>query len=382
MIRDSSQLITPWLLTHALPTLSVHGVDRANGGYVERFDLEGRPLDVGFKRVRVTARQLYVSSHAALLGWREGRAAAEHGHRFLLKAHLGGGRWARRLSVAGAVIDETPDLYDTAFVLFALAWWHKLTGDSQAIALARETLAALPAVFAHPTGEGYRHVAGAGEPYEQNPHMHLLEAMLFLAETSGEPAFFEEANRLVALMQRRFFSPESGTLAEFFDAGWARMPGETGRRIEPGHHFEWVWILAKYLQLGGRTEARDTAGQLFAFATRHGIAGEGRLVVDAVREDGALLDGAFRSWPQAEAIKGAVAHAALFGGDPSAMVESGVRNLFTHYLDPAPAGLWIDHVGADLKPKVEFIPASTFYHLLLAFSEVPGMPEAFGRAAA
>jgi mannose/cellobiose epimerase-like protein (N-acyl-D-glucosamine 2-epimerase family) len=48
-----------------------------------------------------------------------------------------------------------------------------------------------------------------------------------------------------------------------------------------------------------------------------------------------------------------------------------VDTLFRHFLDPAPVpGTWIDHVDADARPRVDKIPASTLYHVFLAFAEL------------
>src|SRR5690606_28709663 len=125
--------------------------------FVERLDLAARPVDPGFKRVRVQARQIYVYSHASLLGLAEGEAAARQGLEFL-RAHaaLPGGGWVRSLSREGRVLDPALDLYDQAFVLFALAWWRRATGDATVVALAGQTLDAIEARLARADGEGFR----------------------------------------------------------------------------------------------------------------------------------------------------------------------------------------------------------------------------------
>ncbi|CAH8242177.1 hypothetical protein VAE122_3400004 [Vibrio aestuarianus] len=47
-----------------------------------------------------------------------------------------------------------------------------------------------------------------------------------------------------------------------------------------------------------------------------------------------------------------------------------MEHIFVHYLNPALPGLWIDQVDSKGEPLNEHSPASSFYHLFLAFSEL------------
>ncbi len=356
-----------WLNETAWGFWRDNAVDLPHGGFVERFSLSGLPDDPGFKRCRVTARQLYVFSHASILGFAGAREIAESGYRYLVgKFHMGSGEWARRVSTRGEIIDRTQDLYDLAFVLFSLSWWARVSGENEPIRLAEQTLAAIHRNLRHPSGEGYLQFAGAGAPYEQNPHMHLLEAMLFLAQKSPGSLFLDEAQSLFRLARKRFIGG-SGTLAEFFEADWSR-PERI--RVEPGHHFEWTWILKRFHDLTGSTEATELAETLFNFAIHNGVASRTGLIRDAVDPAGNILEGDHRIWPQLEAVKAWIAISEIRGLDPSAEIEKLVGKIFDHYLDPGHPGLWIDHVTGDLKPRVEFAPTSTFYHVFLSFSEL------------
>jgi mannose/cellobiose epimerase-like protein (N-acyl-D-glucosamine 2-epimerase family) len=115
----------------ALPWWAANGVDREDGGYVEQVTPEGVDAGIAFKRTRVTARQIYVFSHAHMLGFAPGLDLAQDGVDYLAAKDVArpGQGFARKLTREGALLDPTPDLYDHAFVLFALAWHHKATGD-------------------------------------------------------------------------------------------------------------------------------------------------------------------------------------------------------------------------------------------------------------
>jgi N-acylglucosamine 2-epimerase/mannose-6-phosphate isomerase len=369
-----------WMFAAALPLWSDRGIDHAHGGYVEQLDLAGRPGGE-VKRVRVVCRQIYVFSHASVLGWAEGDRLAERGYAYLTRhAALGGGAWARRLDPLGTIIDATPDLYDLAFVLFALGWRHRASGDPEALEHARRTLDYLDREMRHASG-GFLHEKPAPGFRLQNPHMHLLEAALVLFETSGEEIFGALADELVELFLRRFFNPRSGTLAEYFEEDWSPAAGDRGRVVEPGHQFEWAWILANHQRLRGRDLVAAARG-LFDFAERHGVDPASRATYDAVRDDGLPLDRGSRTWPNTERMKGAIALYELTRRDPRPVLEESGRLLLDRYLAWPPAGAWMDAFDGEGRPIADKIPASTLYHVFLAFAETLRVAPALGLAGA
>lgn len=352
-----------WMRDAALPLWASVGCDPAGLGFVEQLTLSGTRDDVAYKRVRVQARQIYVFSHAHLLGWRGGLAAATRGHEFLT-AHgaRGDGGWVRRLGAGGGVVDATADLYDIAFVLFSLAWFGRASGHDAPIVQAHLTLDWLEAKMASRYGGFLDTLPIEAETRKQNPHMHLLEAALALYETSGEERFLGFARRLVGLFRDRFFAADSGALGEFFEEDWSVAPGAAGDHLEPGHHYEWAWLLGRHSAATGE-DFSDQARALYAFANTHGIDHNSDLIVDIVDRRGRVQDASMRLWPQTEAIK---AHVAMGDRAVAPLVEA----LFTRFLDPAPSGAWHDHFSADGRLKSKVVPASSFYHLFMAFGEL------------
>ncbi len=351
----------------ALPFWAEHGVDHAHGGFLEELSREGEPTEIDFKRIRVICRQVYVFSHAALRGWDRGHALSQFGYDYLVKnAWLGPDRgWARVLSRRGEVLDATPDLYDLAFVLFALAWRFRVTQQREIHDLIEQTLRFIQNKMSAGELGGYWHRMPPEGPRLQNPHMHLLEAILALADATGEHEFVRMARDLVDLFRTRFF--DGRTLAEYFSEDLRRLGGDRGRVIEPGHHFEWAWILAHYERLSGDSVLRE-ADALVAFAETHGVDVRTQAVRDQVRDDGFCLTASSRTWPNTERIK---AHLALFElaeRDPRPAVHGSVMLLLDRYLTPS--GSWIDQFDGDGRPIAAAAPASTFYHVFLAFAEV------------
>lgn len=359
-----------WMFHRALPFWADAGVDRERGGFHEALDLFGHPTVDGHRRLRVTCRQIYVFSHAATLGWKDGLPLARDGFAWLVdKGWLPRGGWAKLLTPDGAVADDTPDLYDHAFVLFALGWLHRAGGDAEALAWAHKTVDYLEGHLRLPGAPGFLHARPAAGWRLQNPHMHLLEAALVLYETSQDGRFAALAAETATLFMAKFFDRRTGTLAESFTEDLARAPGEDGRLVEPGHHFEWAWILARYQRLLGQPMG-TVARSLVAFAERYGVDPVVGHTYNVLRDDGVPVDRGSRTWPNTERIKGHIALFELDGTDPRVPLTHATRVLLDRYLAHRPAGTWMDHFDGDGNPVASTIPASTLYHVFLAFAEL------------
>jgi hypothetical protein len=114
-------------------------------------------------------------------------------------------------------------------------------------------------------------------PRRQNPHMHLLEALLAAHDAFGDGVFFARAEELVLIFLSRFFQAGEGALPEYFDAALAPQR-EAGRfLVEPGHHYEWIWLLDRYAQRAAamgrpvRPDLRRVSDALFEFADRFAV---------------------------------------------------------------------------------------------------------------
>lgn len=349
---------------------------------VERFGWSGRPIEPGFRRVRVMARQTYVLSHAAIGGNSSAAAAAPRAARALIERGINNGQFHCRLAPDGAVLDSTADLYDIAFGLFAMAWWYRFSGDEGALSVAERSIADLRSTLASSSGKGFVARAGHTGPHEQNPHMHLFEAAIFLAAFSERPVFRALADELFALAEDVLFDPSTSTLAEFFDDEWRPMAIDGSVRVEPGHHYEWVWLLHRYGALADQPRAFAIADQLFDFALRHGHDPYTGLVLATVSPNGDSIGTDLRAWPNTEFLKAQIAMRERKGNGPrfnDAAIDANLNRIWGYFLrsrrdHPAAEleeGLWIDCVEAgSYRAKGDHIPASTLYHLFFGFSEL------------
>ena len=360
--------VRAWLFEQALPFWSTAGLDRTFGGSVETLDLQGHDGGAPFKRTRVQARQVYAFSHAHLLGWKgSALEAAEHCWRFLSKnARLEDGAWVRLMHREGGVLDASVDAYDMAFVLSALAWRAR-AGDAGALSQAHATLDALDRRLQIAPGLGWRS-AEDGLPLSQNPHMHLLEAALELADAAKDERFAQMALDILSLFQGRLFDHGLGVLPETFDEGWIPIGGAR-RRIEPGHHYEWTWLLLRARGIVG-ADLSDEARALYAFAERHGPDPGTRLIDDALTGEELHRTGASRMWTQTEALKAQLAMFEHQDLDTRARIAEITAQLLDHHLAVEPPGSWQDHLGPGFTPLAKDVPASMLYHLVLAFAEL------------
>jgi len=342
-----------WLREAAWPLWIARGIDHARGGFHEQLSLEDATCTAPFRRLRVAARQVYVFAEAHEAGVTGADAAVELGIRFLRNTALGAdGGYARRFDLDGAVIDDTRDLYDQAFVLLALASAAKVM---PAPALQRQALALLRYLdthFTHPAG-GYAESLPPALPRRQNPHMHLLEACLACAEAFGDALFLTRANDMLRLFRDRLFDPATGTLPEYFDEDWT-VRTQAGRHVvEPGHHCEWVWLL-HWAEALGCDVPSGISVPLLRFMDRTGNG----ILRDEIWSDGAVKSPGSRLWPQTERLK---AEALRPDATPARLLEAhaGLRR----FLDPAPRGLWVERLTEGGMPEPGPAPASSLYHL-------------------
>ena len=364
------------LVAELLPLWERHGLDRARGGFWNRLGPDLAPLADGHKRLLVHARQIFSFTRGVELGagpW--ARAAAAHGLEFLVQrfwdARNGG--WFTTTDDAGAPLDRRKDLYGHAFAIFALAHHYRAFAEPESLRLARATLELVRERLRDPVSGGF--FEGASEdwqpitgPRRQNPHMHLVEALLVLAEIAPDGGALREARALVELLDARWLDARTGALGEHFDSHWRPLAGDAGRVVEPGHHFEWVWLLDRLEALEPNDSTRALAARLFDFGRRFGVDADGG-VFDQLDRAGQPLAQSKRLWPQTERVKAWAARARATGdADLRRELEAGLRYCFARHVDPTTRG-WHEQLARDGRVLSDAQNATSVYHIVLAIDE-------------
>jgi mannose/cellobiose epimerase-like protein (N-acyl-D-glucosamine 2-epimerase family) len=362
--RQTQRHLLAWLVNDAYPLWAGAGVDRSTGGFVEALDQDGAPLAAP-RRARVQIRQVYAFAHARGLGW-NGSAGdiVERGLRYFMeKYRRPDGLYRTLVAADGTPLDDSALLYDQAFALLGMAAAQKLSGHAAKWELHAEEL--LRAIYLqlkrseHGFDSGLPHRV----PLLSNPHMHLFEAALEWRDLSPNPVWQTLTEELGALALAYFIDPVDGALRETFDAAWKPVPGLMGRIVEPGHQFEWAWLLLRWRE-EHHPQAMRTALNLIEIGERAGV--RNGVVVDALLDDFTIHVASARLWPQTERLKAAALAAALTGSSVHwTHAAAAARALRQYFATPTP-GLWRDRLNADGTFLAGPAPASNFYHIVAA----------------
>jgi mannose-6-phosphate isomerase len=351
-----------WLVNEAYPRWAQYGVDPKNGGFIEALGQNGLGLPHP-RRARVHPRQIYAFGQAQALGWSGDVSGIVSRGMEYFTAHYrrSDGLFRTLAAVDGTALDERALLYDQAFALLGLA--ASATALDARGEFERRAVALRGAIESHfGTADGsLRSEDGADAVRESNPHMHLLEACLAWAEIGNDAGWTAWVRRLVELAVSRFIRKDSGALGESYTATWQPVPGLAGRIIEPGHQFEWAWLLLRCEPLYP-SPLRETALRLLAIGDQYGV--HHGVAINQLLDDFTVTDANARFWPQTERLKAAVLAATLTGEPRYWSMAHAAAASFFPYLKTSVPGLWFDLQ----RPDGTFIdspaPASTFYHLV------------------
>ena len=361
----SAARLRTWLFEDALPLWWCFGADHMAGGYYEALGQDLRPSRSP-RRARVQARQVHVFALAGLMGWNgPWPAAIDHGLSYLVARYRrDDGLFRASVGCLGECLDDTAFLYDQAFVLLAQAT------AAQALPARRDSLkadatallGAIEATYRCPNG-GYR-ADDVSETFLQNPMMHLFEAALAWLEVDEGGPWKALAAGLVEFVVERLLDANRTRIPEVFDRHWAPLEPEGGRITEPGHLFEWSWLLERWWRRSGDRRARAAALSLFVSGA-DGVDPETGLVLDVMVNDAPVSGGSPRLWPQAERLKAALLLASVDDdeADSRYAVAKSAAEALQAYLDTFRTGLWRDGPKGSSSSVGPPALASSFYHI-------------------
>jgi mannose-6-phosphate isomerase len=266
----------------------------------EALDAGHQPLPPQRYRAMACARQLYLFS--SLIGQvpaAEERAAAlfrslqQHFH----DAEHGG--WFYSIDPQGAPLDQRKDLYTHAFILFACAhYWGKVR-EPLVESVLNATLEVLAQRFA--TGDGLyeasldRDWSSLDSGPLQNPLMHLAEAFLATLSVREDIAVQRALVELCTAMQKRFIDPHHSVLME-------KPLGAVDNWFEPGHQFEWYFLLESSPLLHG-SKLHASLERAFVLTEQLGVDPQTGAVTAMLDLNGSAKDATQRIWAQAEYLR-------------------------------------------------------------------------------
>ncbi|MGP0015980.1 MULTISPECIES: AGE family epimerase/isomerase [Pseudomonas] len=332
----------------------------------EALDADHRPLPPQRYRAMACARQLYLFS--SLIGDAAFPTAAERAsalfrslQRHFHDAEYGG--WFYSVDPHGKPLDTRKDLYTHAFILFACAHYWAKVREPLVESVLNAVLEVIAVRFAN--GDGLyeasleRDWSPLGSGPLQNPLMHLAEAFLATLSVREDAATQEALLALAAGMQQRFIDRHHGVMLE-------KPLGAVDNWFEPGHQFEWLFLLESSPLLRG-TALHGSLERAFAFAEQVGVDPQSGAVSGMLDTNGNLRDGTQRIWAQAEYLR-----ALTLRVDNSAHLQRQLAALQQHFLHP---GGWHECLDAKGEVSRRDMPSTTPYHLATCLS---GLADYFG----
>ena len=363
-----------WLSHNVYPLWGDIGVDKVNGGFVESLSFSGEALPLP-RRAMVQCRQIYSFLTGARLGSCPPNWAHQHvilGTKYLVdKFSLPSGAFRYSIEINGTPKNDTPDLYTQAFALFGLAQEYSITKDPKTKDRAIQLLDYLRRERTVPGG-GFTELDDQGnKSYKSNPHMHMFESAIAWIQIDPDPRWKDLGRELITLCLEKFIDQKTGVIGEYFDSSWNHK-FENGRFIfEPGHQYEWSWLMSLYEDLSGQ-DLKDIRHRIFNLAEKYGTSPQRKIAFDEVWSDWTPKKISSRFWPQCERIKAAV----RLGnevvkesqGSYAKAADDALETLFKFFTTPTP-GMWHDQLSETDTFSGDSSKSSSLYHIVNAIEE-------------
>ena len=352
--------------------------DETYGGYYGYVSQELEVDEKAEKGCILASRILWFFSEAAMaLGRDDLRAHADHAYGFIKKYCIdrenGGIFWS--MTYDGKPLDTTKHTYNQAFAIYALSAYYRLTGDTEALAQARELYRLIEK---HCTDEvGYLEAftadwgPGSNEKLSENGVMaaktmntllHVFEGYSGLYQATGDAEVGRSMERILTIYSEKVWSPEQKRQLVFFDENYNSIID----LYSYGHDIESSWLMdwgCALLGQDGWNEKIRAIDQTMAQAvyenaySHHSLANEcDRGEVNTLRV----------WWVQAEAVLGFVNLWSKCGEEKYADAAADIFHFITEKVtDKRPGGEWfwcVDEQGEPIPGKPIVEPWKCPYH--------------------
>ncbi len=364
-----------WLPVTALPVWTTLGIDHTTGLWRESIEQDGSPTHSPV-RARVQGRQNTVLGAAARQGWQgPWQPLLERALESADSTYAGpDGLYVTLVASNGGALDSSKLVYDQTFRLLALANIpESLFETLQAQQRARTLMDTITSHFAGGKN-GVSQLSEAGEyPKAANPMMHLFEACLEWLERDDPDGYWKSKCQEIAdLAVDVLFAENDPCIREFFEEDWSRRTDSAGDILDPGHQFEWAWLLARWSALSGDERAVEVAKALHdtGLDKVHPQTGAVPLSVNTKTNEYAPQ---YRFWSQLERVKASLYLVDMTDGESAVHYRDDAvlaLKVMAQYLDTPIDGLWYDSMRADGSFEQGPSPASTFYHIAGALAQM------------
>ncbi|MBJ7536843.1 AGE family epimerase/isomerase [Marinomonas transparens] len=368
MLNSTLSSCQGFLFKQLLANWSHYGIDAEQGFSYESMNHDWTRNEVGRVRLLTQCRQLYTFSHAYQLTQESDyQSKLTPLFDFIVAKYFKDERWIFSLNDDLSIKDTQSDAYALAFVLLSFSHYFQATGDDQALPYMKLTHQFLEEKMQAQSGGFYEAFpVDVTQVRRQNPHMHLLEGYIAVFNATQDDTYKQAIQSLLSLALEHFYDSKTKALREFFTSDWKAHP-EIGNQVEPGHHFEWVWLLYQANKILPNTSYIELAQHLWTTAIRHGMADNGGIYNQIDANSYQALDKEKRIWPITEYLK-AVTVISIGQEEKQHRLESALTFMQRHYfLDN---GRWNEYLDEYNQAKNFPLPGTSSYHIFLGLAEV------------
>ena len=331
------------------------------GGFRGRIDGHGNPVNGAEKGAILNSRILWTFSAAArMLGRKEYLETAAMAYSqikdLFTDREYGGVFWS--LDPDGTPRDTKKQFYAIAFAIYGLSEYYRVTGEEEALELAKSFYRCIEEHSFDASHNGYSEACGRdwspigdvrlsdkdqNDSKTMNTHLHILEGYTNLYRVWKDEGLRDRLKNLIVIFTRRIMQ-DDGHLGLFFGDDWE--PHST--MVSYGHDIEASWLLREAAEVLGDPlvmEEVNSASSKTAEASMEGWSPEGGMVYEYDPASGHRDDDR-HWWVQAETVVGCVDRFGLTG-DRIWLERAGMEWKFIRENLISPDGEWYWSVRED-----------------------------------
>ncbi len=253
------------LVRDVMPFWMTHAIDWTHGGLFSCLEDDGT----------IVRRDKYMWSNARALWTFSGlcnriekrddwRRAADNQYHFIRRhGRDENGCWVFLVDERGKVIEGENSIVTDAFAIFGMIEYFRLAGIEEALAIARETAAAVLERLARP---GAYKTAPYPTPPGMKPHREAMQFSLAFCELGhelGDDALLAEGLARADDVIDHFYRADRQVFLEYLNRDNTTADTPEGRAMVPGHGIESLWFqIHNFLRIGQKDRARQAAAAM------------------------------------------------------------------------------------------------------------------------
>jgi len=317
-VQNLRQRVETELRSNILPFWLKHAVDEQYGGFRGQIANDLTIDSFANKGLILNARILWTFSKAFSVYGEDAylqaaRRAFDYLTRHFWDTTFNGVFWM--VDYLGHPVETKKRIYGQAFTVYALAEYHRVTGDPEALTKAIQIYEAIESASHDALHRGYFETyerdwtlaneqrlseVDMDEKKSMNTHLHLLEAYANLLRCQDNPAVRRQLKELIQVFLEHIIDRQAHHFGMFFDEEWHSKSDH----VSFGHDIEGSWLLCEAAEILGDEPilqaVRQEALLMARAALDQAVDSDGGLLYEG--DASGIIDTDKHWWPQAEAV--------------------------------------------------------------------------------